>query len=236
MDTIVRNQFIIPQASVLNFNLFKNDKENNTVRAIAIGQQSAWEVTPLSMAEMYGKMVRLSSMYNFSFIPNAIKTTAVKDIGVGNAAFINAEPIKYLGMSQCFNNGTAHSKDGKNNLRKKGMPYNSDSGSIVYNNKNYYIYAKTGTTNEVFYVRNNVRYSTGSQGGIIERPDLRRMAIIISDRQLCADNEDAKFIIMYFAIDYYKENFLSTVYECIAEVIASDAFSAYMNSEAQLRN
>lgn len=236
MDTIVRNQFIIPQASVLNFNLFKNDKENNTVRAIAIGQQSAWEVTPLSMAEMYGKMVRLSSMYNFSFIPNAIKTTAVKDIGVGNAAFINAEPIKYLGMSQCFNNGTAHNDGGKEFLRKKGMPYNSDSGSIVYNNKNYYIYAKTGTTNEMFYVRNNVRYSTGSQGGVIERPDLRRMAIIISDRQLCADNEDAKFIIMYFAIDYYKLNFHSTVYECIAEVIASDAFSAYMNSEAQLRN
>ena len=54
------------------------------------------------------------------------------------------------------------------------------------------------------------------------------MAIIISNKKLDEDNSDAKVIIMYFTMDYYKSNFLTTVNESIAQVIKSDAFKAYM--------
>lgn len=204
---------ILPATSSINFNRFvvKGDPfwlDNNIARSIAIGDESAWNVTPLKMAEMYGKMMTLSSEFTCTMNPNIICDTT-SNIGSDNKGFADARPKMFNSMNLFFSEGTGKLIKG----RKLSTDKNGNA-IIKHNGKTYFVYGKTGTTN----VGNNVEH--------------RRLCIIITDEQMNNTFKTAnKFYILYFTFDYEAGSRLSYVgYDVIEKVVESDEFQRYMNN------
>lgn len=203
---------ILPATSSINFNRFvvKGDAfwlDNNIARSIAIGDESAWNVTPLKMAEMYGRMMTLSSEFTCTMNPNIIYDKN-NNIGSGNNGFAAARPMMFNSMNLFFSEGT-----GKYIKGKKLKTDNNGNAIIKHNNKTYFVYGKTGTTNV----------------GSVEH---RRLCIIITDEQMNNTSKTAnKFYILYFTFDYEARRQLTNVgYNVIEKVVESDEFQRYMNN------
>lgn len=220
-DTIypeVRMPAAMPAISSINFNKFEYTPENsvtgwgfqftnNIVRDIAIGSASAWNVTPLTMAEMYGKMLTMNS--NFTCTLNPYKKMDEADlIGINSDNFNDARAVMYKSMNIFFTEGT-----GKDIVRRNGVIKKSGENAwIEYDGKKYYIYGKTGTTNTSLH-------------------EYRRLAIVITDTKM--DEVDAmpeKFYILYFTYDFIFGDMFGTSYEIIEDVVKSECFQNYMNN------
>lgn len=116
------------------------ERENNAnryfmedaIRMTAIGARKVWCITPLKMAESFGKMASLNRDYNLTVMDD-VEPEYNRFEGLGTE-YLKARPKQFAGMNAVFSgNGTA----------ARGMPQFS-SGRIG----DYYIYAKTGTIGE----------------------------------------------------------------------------------------
>ena len=176
-----------------------------------------------------GKMITLNSNYEFTLDPNNRFKNDTIDIGNDNKAFQYALPVAYNSMNLFFAYGT-------------GKDINNSRSSIPSENGNvYYLYGKTGTSSE----EESLRVSRN----IVEvEHEFKRLAIIISNRKLHQDMntykndnisnvidnaKNAKFYVLYFTFDYVDYNvrhFKTIATAVIKEVVNSETFQNYMNT------
>lgn len=223
---------------------------NNGMRNITVGGKQMWIVTPYEMAQLYGKMFTLNENYALTLDPNTVLFER-NDINIGkdNDNFYEALPIAFNSMNLFFTHGTGRTGteigilnygdgdqstyvyDGKRKGNKNGKGNENEKGKV--NEKTYYLYGKTGTSNEDKIFK-----------GEKTKNEFRRLAIIISDTQLHNEVRDykdikldkvkenaknAKFFVLYFTFDYEISLLNTIAREVIEEVIHSEAFQNYMN-------
>lgn len=145
----------MPAVSSINFDKFEHTKENNKdgwgyqhtnniVRSIATGDGASWNVTPIKMAEMYGKMLTLDSTFCCTMNPNyKYAASDLSRIGAGNEGFKKSRPVMFESMNLFFTEGTGKGIKIKKGNKEKQIP------TIEYNGRTYYLYGKTGTTNAI---------------------------------------------------------------------------------------
>lgn len=221
LDGKIGNYNAFPEIS-----FFKNDaregregtiKQVTTegIKMTAIGKNSAWIVTPLKMAEMYGKMISFNSNYRLTIDPNIgkapyreIKTDYNGDsyLEMRNERFIPGLRDVYTSSSP---RGTALGVFNRINEDLK---------------RGYFIYGKTGTID-------------GSVKGHDTEDHL--LAVIITNRDLTTlhtahDYENLRFYVIYIADFNYRNdsfNWVNTDSAIINTVLSSKEFKQYMEGE-----
>lgn len=212
-----------------------SDRQLNeyAVRSVAIGNNSAWNVSPRRMAEMYGRVVGLNKSYKLSLDAKEDEgkpyVTEHELFDIHNTwddadEYQTVRKELLIGMSEVFSDSkyaTAASlllpgtKLGQKN--GKDVHLALDDGTESSSPK-LYIYGKTGTINGYW--------------GDLNGED-HMLATIITDRPLsmCGadDLKNVKFYVIY-QVDYcYRESGWKEVdKEVILKVLQSKAFKDYM--------
>ena len=214
------------------------------IRSVAIGNSTVWNVSPLDMAQMYGRLMTLNRGYKLSLYSFDHHTDAVAyepfDIdtetwnNMANYLDVRNELIK--GMSLVFSSsGTASGVKGTNsagadqkaivreyNVNGRRFVIKVDDGSASNEHSDiptFYIYGKTGTIN-------------GYWNGIDKDDHL--LSTIITDRPLtqCSvtELENVKYYVIY-QVDYEHSgngNWQNINGSIIRRVIESAEFMDYM--------
>lgn len=194
------------------------------VRSVAIGSNTIWNVTPLKMAEMFGRLISLNQDYELSYEVKEKKDYKMFNLdntwvdGYRSYQPVRAELLK--GMSSVFDKGTAKNVFANINktlaMDSAGRPVkiciDTESGQ-----KAFYIYGKTGTIN-------------GFWGA--ENKEDHMLATIITDREVstCSEKDlkDMKFYVIY-QVDYANAGGWSKINAAIIQtVLDSKAFRDYM--------
>ncbi len=180
------------------------------IKNTAIGQKTVWLVSPLKMAEMYGKMVSFNKNYRLSIDPKA-------------------DTLPYVTLSTDKNGNDYLEMRNKQFIPGLNDVFKADGGTAhsVYSNianklGNYYIYGKTGTIDGKINGRSN------------EEDHL--LAVIITNKDLTQlknvkDYQDLRFYIIYIAdFDYHHDGFswVTTDSAIINTVLESNEFKQYM--------
>lgn len=223
--------YTTPATSSLNLAaLFNEDAVNSGMRNISVGGLKYWTVTPLHMAEMYGKVVSLNKNFTLSIDPNHINE--IKSWGQDNKNYKKARPTMFEGMNLFFTQTLPgpYRANGLGIIKNEGK----NVGYKTVNDKTYYFYGKTGTSNDDVYKR--------APNGVLRKlmkdeskDEFRRLIIIISDTNLHDEwispeqLKDAKFYILFFTYDYKIDDLKTTSKEIIETVLNSKVFNEYMN-------
>lgn len=220
-DGIITNYNAFPQIS-----FFKNEARKgreSTIKQVttegikmtAIGKNSAWIVSPLKMAEMYGKLISFNKNYRLTLDPNAEKMPyqAFNTDGSEKNYLIMRNKQFIPGMKEVFTDsrGTAYDI------------YTKIKHNLV--NK-YYIYGKTGTIN------GNVTTESGKQ----RREEDHLLAVVITNKKIesldnLKDYQNLKYYVIYIAdFDYSYDGFSwkTTDAAIINTVLESNDFKEYM--------
>ena len=217
----IANYYAFPEKSYFNNSGRLGDRgipfevAREGIKSTAIGQKTVWIVTPLKMAEMYGKMMSFNKNYRLTIDPNLQKLPyqafntdgSEKDyLKMRNEQFIP-------GMKEVFSSpsGTAYSvyTTIKTNLGNK-----------------YHIYGKTGTING--------KVTTDS--GVLREEEDHLLAVVITNKAIETldtpkDYQDLKFYVIYIAdFDYHHDGFKwqETDATIINTVLESNEFKEYM--------
>lgn len=215
--------YSVPAASYLYYENLTEYNINSGMRNIAVGS-AIWNVTPLKMAEMFGKMVSLNKNYTLSFDP---KHKNPSDPWSTVEQYDIARIEMFKGMNEFF---TRSIKVWPSNATGTGLVQDIEKnvGEKEINGKTYYFYGKTGTTNL-------------SNGADVNKDgnddDFRRLAIIISDTKLhekkIDDTTKVKFYVMFFTHDFSLkgDKFKELSKKIIETVTKSDVFNEYMKND-----
>lgn len=189
------------------------------IRMTALGAKSSWQVTPIKMAEMYGRMASFNRNYTLSFEPSENKdSTAYEKFKLhetwpADTSYLKTRADLFKGMEAAIKEkgGTAYK------LYNEFFP--SDVKNCFNGDSGYYIYAKTGTIN-------------GTEKGRDVEDHL--LAVVITDTDLTKkeltieDLEKMKFYVIYL-VDYSPYGDWRRVdSRIISEVINSRVFKEYM--------
>lgn len=164
----------------------------NMVRSVAIGNNTAWQVSPLKMAEMYGRMIAMNRSYTLTLEPgnaSSYEPFIIDDSWYSLNKYHEARSGLLIGMSQNFQSNAATALRGQAaGVRPKLVEIDEVQTGEVEDR--YYIYGKTGTID-------------GKYSGIDMEDHL--LAVVITDRKLteCSSDEleNVRFYVVYFA-DY----------------------------------
>ena len=217
----IANYYAFPEKSYFNNkgrlgdNGLPNEVAREGIKSTAIGQKTVWIVSPLQMAEMFGKLISFNKNYKLTIDPELPKLPyqpfetdedSKKYLTMRNKQFIPG-----LGEVYTSSNGTAN---GVYNRIK------------AYLGPGYYIYGKTGTID-------------GKLVGRKEKDHL--LAVVITNKDIATLNEvkdyqDLRFYVIYIAdFDYEnkkdkKESFSwrETDAAIIKTVLQSEEFENYM--------
>lgn len=201
---------------------FKYVLDDNSDRAFnrtaihqtAVGGSAAWQVTPLFMAQCFGRLVMLKSNYNLTVEPARNK----------------GEYIPFGDLSDGFKEARSTFLDGMNNLQTLGV-FNSIKAVLNdVDGKSYYVYGKTGTSNEPESELPLLKtYGYGKKN--LSR-DLHRLALVITSDTLSGksveDLKEVKFYTVYFTTRYNLGQSYKTVVE---KIVNSGTFKKYMEEK-----
>ena len=219
--------YALPQAPYFNNKMrhFINNKYDigrDGVKSTAIGNNTIWMVSPLKMAEMYGRMISLNKNYSLTLDPNYKKPKFAQfDVDGGINKYIKMRNEHFIpGLNKVFtlsNDGTAR---GVYDGVKKKL------------GNDYYIYGKTGTINGK--VRDII-------GNVIDEED-HLLAVVITNKKLedindIDDYKDLKYVVIYIAdYDFWDFDKGRSKYSwpindaaIINTVLDSEEFKNYMN-------
>ncbi|MBR5892828.1 MAG: hypothetical protein IKZ37_04235 [Bacteroidaceae bacterium] len=191
----------------INIGRDKNDKDT-------VDNKNFYEALPIAFNSM-----------NLFFTHGTGRTG--KEIGILNFGDGDQSTYVYDGKRKGNKNGKGKGKGNKN-----GKGNENEKGKV--NEKTYYLYGKTGTSNEDKIFK-----------GEKTKNEFRRLAIIISDTKLHNEVKNgsysevdtaevkknakkAKFFVLYFTLDYDASLLNEIAREVIEEVIHSEAFQNYM--------
>lgn len=199
---------------------FENNKMNDieyagqVLHQTAVGGQGTWEVTPLFMAQSFGRLVSLNSNYNLSIVANknSSKTNYVMYDKLTDG-YKKARKQFLTGMHNIFTVGTA--KGMSLFAKEKEYVKKYVNAEDIKQYKGYYIYGKTGTSNDPYS----------------KHTSLHRLGIVITNQPVhileVDENQlkDVKFYTVYFTA--YKADF-STYKNVLDKIIESESFKKYM--------
>lgn len=180
----------------------------NAIRSTAIGAQKVWEVTPLKMAEMFGRLTSLNQKYTLTLSAERVKSHETQLCKSFSEGYLEARPLQLEGMNRVISNeGTAHRMAA--NLQ---IEQNADK-AVRYGK--YYLYAKTGTIN------------SDSRDHV----DRHRLGVVITDQDLRKTPIDkldkVKFYVVYFTFN--RTGRFGVYATVLKEIMESETFKQYMN-------
>lgn len=218
----------VPRSSVFSNPSFFNmdiragrttDRERNEygVRSVAIGSTSAWSVSPVKMAEMYGRLLTLNHNYELTLDPS--HSSAYEPFSVDSSwQDYRGSRVDFIyGLSEVFDPavvGTCYYFDASLRSHNVGLDKKENGRA-----GRYYIYGKTGTI--------NAKWNR-------EKQEDHLLAVVITDRKISAETDlsKVKFFVVYF-VDYannVSHNWSSIDQRVLERIIDSDEFNAYMNN------
>lgn len=183
------------------------------IRSTAIGSQSVWDITPWKMAESYGRMASLNKNYTLSVVKKP--RDSYERFDLLQEGYKQARGMQMRGMGKVFTEpyGTAHAVG-------NGLQLPMVNRKKVNRIGNYYLYAKTGTTDN----------------GVSGRgyKEFHRLGVIIADKDLSTvpigELNEVKYCVVYFAVRNNREKW-NLYTKCIKKIIESKEFNNYMNQE-----
>lgn len=213
----IRNHYAYPEISYFN-NKIRNglpfEIAREGVKMTAIGKNSVWLVSPLAMAEMYGKLISFNRNYRLTIDYNSPVPPYAEFITDGPAS-------RYLAMrNQLFIPGLHDVFTSTDGGTARGVfTQISELG-------NYHIYGKTGTID-------------GKVNGNAQEDHL--LAVIITNRDLTQltstdDYANLKFYVIYIADFNYSNdhmNWRNNDARIINTVLQSTEFKQYMEGGIQ---
>ena len=216
----IANYYAFPAISYFNNPIregAERDIATEGVKMTAIGKNSVWLVSPLKMAEMYGKLVSFNSNYRLTIDPTMEKLPY-------QALSTDGDADAYLNMrNQNFIPGLHDVYTASGGTAAGDKIYNKISSNLG----DYFIYGKTGTID-------------GKTDGHLVEDHL--LAVIITNRDLAAMNEvsnyndeNFRFYVIYIADfdhkHYGNSNWLTVDPEIINTVLQSEEFNKYMEGK-----
>ena len=219
--SLVQNEsWTAPEPSFIDFELRKNPTEVNyasAIRGVTLGMRRFMDITPLKMAEMFGKLASMNTSFHLTVNPEY--HNEVTDFSIDDSWGSEDKYTSFLG----------------NNLFK-GMASVIDYGTATYlkgikkqlhdENRNVFMYAKTGTIND-----SSINEETGL------------LAVIISDTDLQTANKEqrrtAKFYVIYMFMDNIKGNGKAKQdlqKGCVQSVVNSKHFKNYITGNGKKKN
>ena len=155
---------------------------DRAVRSTAIGAGKVWSVTPWKMAESFGRMASLNSNLHLGIIKQSeqqYRQFSNLSEGYKDARFTQMKGLRdvfFTSNKHCW--GTAYSM--------RTLLGIGENGSITIDNQKFFIYGKTGTTNDD------------------NKNDKHRIGIIIANKDLTQteikDLEKVRYVTMYFTM------------------------------------
>lgn len=214
----IANYYAFPEKAYFNNKGRLGDKglpfevAREGIKSTAIGQKTVWIVSPLQMAEMFGKLISFNKNYRLTIDPEIPKLPYQPlETDESSKAYLTMRNQQFIpGLHEVFTGGegTAHKvyEIIKNDL-----------------DRDYYIYGKTGTID-------------GKLKGRGEDDHL--LAVVITNKDIATlnnveDYQDLRFYVIYIAnFDYGKqgEHYSSVISEAtiIKTVLQSEEFKNYM--------
>lgn len=199
--------YAYPQASYFNVPRRASNPTTDGVKMTAIGHNGVWLVSPLKMAEMFGKIVSFNRNYSLTINGESTKLPFA-------ALRVDGDDRDYLAMRN------AQFITGLSEVFTGGGTANRVYQQIRANLGNYHIYGKTGTIN-------------GEVDG--REQDDHLLAVVITDRdiqQLQSPDDFAqlRFYVIYIADFNYKHvwNWYDNDANIINAVLQSTEFQQYM--------
>ena len=195
------------------------------VRSVALGTNSAWAVSPVKMAEMFGRMITLNSGYALTLDPNEKpeRTPFFSELEI--PAYLAERAPLIRGMSYVFRtgnpSGTAVSVY-TSAIRQQGVYLDSDRDT------GYYIYGKTGTIDGKL-----IRESLNGNSERYKSQD-HLLSVIITNRRISTIEDfdqlkDVKFVVVYF-VDSNYSSWKDIDSAILDQIIRSESFNRYMNN------
>jgi len=200
------------------------------VRTVALGNNTSWIVSPVKMAEMYGRLITLNKNYALSLDPTSTNEYQLFDLDgtwaptgpTARRAYQEERQRFIYGLSNVF----ARNVNGQTNINgtANAIATGLSELNVSFDNQdnrvgNYYVYGKTGTIDAKW-------------GGIKQQDHL--LAVVITDTKISAteDLSGVKFYVLYFA-DYGKKGIRLPSWQPIDRaileaVIRSEDFRNYM--------
>ena len=223
------------QASFFNMGIrerFINPEEMMEigVRTVAIGNNTSWIVSPVKMAEMFGRLITLNKNYSLTLDPSTSNEYKLFDIDYGNSTagvrdYQNERRNFIYGLSKVFkSNNQARTVSGSTTINRDGtaavINEHFSQFDIAFDDENnsigrYYVYGKTGTINAKWDGKDN---------------DDHLLSVIITDTRISTteDLRNVKFYVIYFA-DFEKTGWGIIDRSIVEAVLRSDEFRTYMN-------
>ena len=225
-ETISRPS-VFPNLSYFNMDIREGrtgvrQRNEYGVRNVAIGSNSVWFVSPVKMAEMYGRLVTLNQAYELTLDPS--HSSRYEPFSVDSSWEDYSEsrlPFVY-GLSEVFDSqlsGTAwRVYDGRHGDHRFGDFVSLDKAGGRQDGQ-YYVYGKTGTI--------NAKWNRASTEDHL-------LAVVITNRRISTVNDlsGVKFYVVYFA-DYSNNasggTWINVDAEILLRVMQSEEFVNYMN-------
>ncbi|MDH6341911.1 hypothetical protein M2480_000574 [Parabacteroides sp. PFB2-12] len=192
------------------YNLLSNsDREFllNAIHYAAVGGGVPWQVSPLSMAQIFGQLTMLKKNYRLTLEPIREEKKEHESYTDLSAGYLEARSEFLAGMNGVFSSvGTAGSIGAtrESTAMKKG---------------GYYLYGKTGTSNEIGTTNSN----------------LHRLGVVITNQPIEALSveqlERVKFYTVYFTARYNR--YVPFYGIILDQIIASDSFREYMSGDQE---
>ncbi len=180
---------------------YRTEFLQNAIHFAAVGGGSPWQVSPLSMAQIFGQLTMLKSNYHLTIEPKEGQEEFIpyNDLSGG---YIEAREEFLTGMNEVFSSTGTASSIGATSLNSVMMI------------DGYYIYGKTGTANE--HNSKNTK--------------LHRLGVVITDRPIeeldVEELSEVKFYTAFFTARY--NIYVSYYGKILKEIIASECFKNYM--------
>lgn len=202
------NGYAYAEYSYLNASERSKMLMENAIRSTAIGAQKVWEVTPLKMAEMFGRLTSLNQNYTLTLSAEKVKEDDIQTYKSYSKGYKEARPLQLEGMNRVISSeGTAHKMTAV-------LQVEQEADKAVRYGK-YYLYAKTGTIN------------SDSKS----HTDRHRLGVVIANQDLSKTPIDkldkVKFYVVYFTFN--RTGQFRTYATILKEIMESETFKRYMN-------
>lgn len=190
----------------------------NAIRRTAVGAKSSWRVTPLKMAEMYGRMASFNRNYTLTFSPDLSSGKKRYDEFELDSTWNGKEDEYFQARGELFRGLQSVMRESGGTAESvfNALP-NRDKAVFTGDSPKYFIYAKTGTIN-----------------GKENRRDVKDhlLAVVITDTDLTKaktkELKDMKFYVIYM-VDYAPYvGWQGSNAKIISSVINSSVFKEYM--------
>lgn len=194
--------YVFPwESKVMDFEL-RNYNSSMKLRQYTLGSDPI-KLTPLKMAELYGKLFSLKGDYSAHLLN---ESKIFNKQWQNDDCFSLYKETIYSGMESCAKSGT---------------------GKVFLDGVNFdscFVYAKTGTLGAVNYKKKSKNEKT---------PDNRLFAMVITNKNISSvkNASDYKFFVIYFQFNAVKDKqrIYNTVKRVSKELLGSEYYINYMN-------